>query len=148
MDDGFKWRKYGKKSVKNSPSPRYIFYRILYIYFVRVSVHLFGSYLHISKRVCVCVNNQELLSLFYRWLFSEEESRKGPQRSELRDHHLRRDSQPRQPGRCVLRNSRQRVRPICCFRVPSHHAKFMIQFEVHIGLVSQEVMDSTKHRAS
>lgn len=54
MDDGFKWRKYGKKSVKNSPSPRYIFYRILYIYFVRVSVHLFGSYLHISKRMCVC----------------------------------------------------------------------------------------------
>lgn len=22
MDDGFKWRKYGKKSVKNSPNPR------------------------------------------------------------------------------------------------------------------------------
>lgn len=22
MDDGFKWRKYGKKSVKNSPYPR------------------------------------------------------------------------------------------------------------------------------
>ncbi|KAF0920096.1 hypothetical protein E2562_033345 [Oryza meyeriana var. granulata] len=23
MDDGFKWRKYGKKAVKNSPNPRY-----------------------------------------------------------------------------------------------------------------------------
>ena len=23
MDDGFRWRKYGKKSVKNSPNPRY-----------------------------------------------------------------------------------------------------------------------------
>ncbi|RZS00158.1 hypothetical protein BHM03_00029825 [Ensete ventricosum] len=23
LDDGFKWRKYGKKSVKNSPNPRY-----------------------------------------------------------------------------------------------------------------------------
>lgn len=22
MDDGYKWRKYGKKSVKNSPNPR------------------------------------------------------------------------------------------------------------------------------
>ena len=22
LDDGFKWRKYGKKSVKNSPNPR------------------------------------------------------------------------------------------------------------------------------
>lgn len=22
MDDGFKWRKYGKKMVKNSPNPR------------------------------------------------------------------------------------------------------------------------------
>lgn len=22
LDDGFKWRKYGKKSVKNSPHPR------------------------------------------------------------------------------------------------------------------------------
>lgn len=26
LDDGFKWRKYGKKSVKNSPNPRYNFY--------------------------------------------------------------------------------------------------------------------------
>lgn len=24
MDDGFKWRKYGKKMVKNSPNPRYV----------------------------------------------------------------------------------------------------------------------------
>lgn len=24
LDDGFKWRKYGKKAVKNSPNPRYI----------------------------------------------------------------------------------------------------------------------------
>lgn len=24
LDDGFKWRKYGKKSVKNSPNPRYV----------------------------------------------------------------------------------------------------------------------------
>lgn len=23
LDDGFRWRKYGKKSVKNSPNPRY-----------------------------------------------------------------------------------------------------------------------------
>ena len=25
LDDGFKWRKYGKKMVKNSPNPRYNF---------------------------------------------------------------------------------------------------------------------------
>ncbi|KAF3440475.1 hypothetical protein FNV43_RR18759 [Rhamnella rubrinervis] len=24
LDDGYKWRKYGKKSVKNSPNPRYL----------------------------------------------------------------------------------------------------------------------------
>jgi len=24
LDDGYKWRKYGKKSVKNSPNPRYM----------------------------------------------------------------------------------------------------------------------------
>jgi hypothetical protein len=24
LDDGFKWRKYGKKAVKNSPNPRYV----------------------------------------------------------------------------------------------------------------------------
>ena len=24
VDDGYKWRKYGKKMVKNSPNPRYI----------------------------------------------------------------------------------------------------------------------------
>lgn len=23
LDDGYKWRKYGKKMVKNSPNPRY-----------------------------------------------------------------------------------------------------------------------------
>lgn len=26
MDDGFRWRKYGKKMIKNSPNPRYINY--------------------------------------------------------------------------------------------------------------------------
>jgi len=25
LDDGFKWRKYGKKAVKNSPNPRYTY---------------------------------------------------------------------------------------------------------------------------
>ena len=25
LDDGYKWRKYGKKMVKNSPNPRYDF---------------------------------------------------------------------------------------------------------------------------
>lgn len=25
LEDGFKWRKYGKKMVKNSPNPRYIY---------------------------------------------------------------------------------------------------------------------------
>ena len=24
LDDGFKWRKYGKKMVKNSPNPRWV----------------------------------------------------------------------------------------------------------------------------
>jgi hypothetical protein len=24
IGDGYKWRKYGKKSVKNSPNPRYM----------------------------------------------------------------------------------------------------------------------------
>jgi hypothetical protein len=23
LDDGYKWRKYGKKALKNSPNPRY-----------------------------------------------------------------------------------------------------------------------------
>jgi len=26
LDDGYRWRKYGKKMVKNSPNPRYIIY--------------------------------------------------------------------------------------------------------------------------
>lgn len=25
LDDGYRWRKYGKKMVKNSPNPRYIY---------------------------------------------------------------------------------------------------------------------------
>jgi len=24
LDDGYRWRKYGKKMVKNSPNPRYL----------------------------------------------------------------------------------------------------------------------------
>lgn len=25
LDDGYRWRKYGQKAVKNSPYPRYLF---------------------------------------------------------------------------------------------------------------------------
>lgn len=32
MDDGYKWRKYGKKMVKNSPNPRYVYTYDLYVY--------------------------------------------------------------------------------------------------------------------
>lgn len=32
MDDGYKWRKYGKKMVKNSPNPRYfVFLHFFYL---------------------------------------------------------------------------------------------------------------------
>lgn len=34
MDDGFKWRKYGKKSVKNSPNPRYLLIYLIKNYVV------------------------------------------------------------------------------------------------------------------
>lgn len=30
LDDGFKWRKYGKKMVKNSPNPRYTALSMIY----------------------------------------------------------------------------------------------------------------------
>lgn len=52
MDDGFKWRKYGRKSVKNSPNPRYIYIVSPLQYFICRSlpksvnfayIHLFGS---------------------------------------------------------------------------------------------------------
>jgi len=26
LDDGYRWRKYGKKMVKNNPNPRYVVY--------------------------------------------------------------------------------------------------------------------------
>lgn len=32
LDDGYKWRKYGKKMVKNSPNPRYIFIQCFVTY--------------------------------------------------------------------------------------------------------------------
>jgi hypothetical protein len=28
LEDGYRWRKYGQKAVKNSPFPRYLFNRI------------------------------------------------------------------------------------------------------------------------
>lgn len=28
LEDGYRWRKYGQKAVKNSPFPRYSFFRI------------------------------------------------------------------------------------------------------------------------
>lgn len=37
LDDGYKWRKYGKKKVKNSPNPRYVCVYI-YIYYMYISV--------------------------------------------------------------------------------------------------------------
>lgn len=32
LDDGYKWRKYGKKMVKNNANPRYIFTYLDHIY--------------------------------------------------------------------------------------------------------------------
>ena len=29
LDDGYRWRKYGQKAVKNSPYPRYPFFKLL-----------------------------------------------------------------------------------------------------------------------
>lgn len=61
MDDGFKWRKYGKKKVKNSPNPRYDSYD--------------ESFMYIEK-LCYIINFvlQELLQVFSRRLFSKKDS--------------------------------------------------------------------------
>jgi len=29
LDDGYRWRKYGKKMVKNNPNPRYIYWNTM-----------------------------------------------------------------------------------------------------------------------
>ena len=42
LEDGYRWRKYGQKAVKNSPYPRYIYmYMLCYSTVIR-----FGSVLH------------------------------------------------------------------------------------------------------
>lgn len=33
LDDGYRWRKYGKKMVKNSPNPRYVC--LIHIYIIK-----------------------------------------------------------------------------------------------------------------
>ena len=33
IDDGYKWRKYGQKAVKNSPYPRYVLKQETYLKF-------------------------------------------------------------------------------------------------------------------
>lgn len=51
MDDGYKWRKYGKKMVKNSPNPRYTYDLFHYMYvslvnYTYVSSELYTEYRH------------------------------------------------------------------------------------------------------
>jgi len=42
-DDGYKWRKYGQKSIKNSPNPRYIYaFSVLELY-MHIELLWFGQ---------------------------------------------------------------------------------------------------------
>jgi hypothetical protein len=46
LDDGYRWRKYGQKAVKNNKFPRFVF-----VFFVHVSVYLFivGVFFFVSS---------------------------------------------------------------------------------------------------
>lgn len=44
LEDGYRWRKYGQKAVKNSPFPRYLYIHIhihisIYLYFLLFSTY-------------------------------------------------------------------------------------------------------------
>lgn len=52
LDDGFRWRKYGQKAVKNSPFPRYIPNIYIYIQFAKC----FNIFLICIYILCLPIN--------------------------------------------------------------------------------------------
>lgn len=54
LDDGYRWRKYGKKMVKNSPNPRYMYWNTMKlidnIYIVYTCMYIIYMYM------CDCRN--------------------------------------------------------------------------------------------
>ncbi|CAH9079187.1 unnamed protein product [Cuscuta epithymum] len=79
LEDGYRWRKYGQKAVKNSPFPRFI------VTLVKCLVTQFVMHTRCSM---VCV--QKLLPLYEHQMHSEEESGAVLGRSDDCDHNVRR----------------------------------------------------------
>uniref|UniRef100_A0A9I9E8M2 WRKY domain-containing protein n=1 Tax=Cucumis melo TaxID=3656 RepID=A0A9I9E8M2_CUCME len=81
LDDGFKWRKYGKKMVKNSPNPSVKFCPKIKCSNAR----------NIRPKMIKKPNENkwELLQMLGRRLPSEEESRKRSRGSKIRDNDIR-----------------------------------------------------------
>ncbi|CAL2266324.1 unnamed protein product [Prunus armeniaca] len=86
MDDGFKWRKYGKKSVKNSPNPREPIPQRRWGW--GIPDMNFASIKAGIGEKCLTSMGQKLLQMFKWRVPCKEEGGEGPRRLELCDNHI------------------------------------------------------------
>jgi len=59
LEDGYRWRKYGQKAVKNSPYPRYV------VLFLRIHTYMHSTYLQYSYPTALHGARASLRSLLH-----------------------------------------------------------------------------------
>jgi hypothetical protein len=56
LEDGYRWRKYGQKAVKNSPYPRYV------VLFLRIHTYMHSTYIQLPYCTARCTRLSPILT--------------------------------------------------------------------------------------